>query len=285
MFAFRPDPARPHELLLMGIVNATPDSFSDGGATTEQAIERGLRLLDEGADWLDLGGESTRPGGGVVPVAEELNRILPVLTAWRRERPEVVISVDTRKAEVARAALAAGATIINDVSALAYSRGELARAVAEAGAGLILNHARGTPATMDEPRFTTYADVVAEVKSELRAAFDRAEALGVARTKLLADPGLGFAKTPADNWRLLRHAGAFAELGPVVIGYSRKRFLQQVSGPVPPREREAAGLGVALALAQQGGVSVLRVHEVKGLRTALAAYREAGGGFGAGPWS
>ncbi len=258
--------------LLMGIVNATPDSFS-GGFCKSEAAERGFRLLDEGADWLDLGGESTRPGAGEVDSGEETARILPILAAWRAQRPDALVSVDTRKADVAEAALAAGAGWINDVSMLAYSRGELARAVAQAGAGLILCHSRGTPETKE----TVYADVVAEVCRELSGALELALKYGVKREKILIDPGIGFGKSTAENWQLLGAIPALAAVGPVLIGHSRKRFLQTACGEVPPLEREAAGLGVSLALARRGGVSVLRVHEIKPLADALAAERRVYG--------
>lgn len=262
-------PGRPR---LLGIVNVTPDSFSDGGRflTAERAVEHGLALLAEGADALDLGAESTRPGGGVygagartVAVAEELERLLPVLAGLRREtsRP---LSVDTRKAAVAREALAAGADIINDVSALGDP--EMGAVVAAAGCPVILMHSRGELGSMQ--RDIAFTDVVAEVAAELDDAAARALAAGIAKEKVIVDPGLGFGKTAAQNLALLRGLPALVERGrPVLVGASRKSFLGAVTGQ-PPAERLEGSLAAA-AWSARGGAAILRVHDVAATRRFL----------------
>ncbi|MCB1057176.1 MAG: dihydropteroate synthase [Acidobacteria bacterium] len=256
----------------MGILNITPDSFSDGGLWLERdrAVLHGLEMLDEGADLLDLGAESTRPGGGVygdgaatVPPEEEIARLLPVLDELRR-RTERPLSVDTRKGAVARAALAAGADLINDVSLL--SDPELADCVAEAGCPLILMHSRGETASMQQG--IRFEDLLGEVAAELGDAVDRAVAAGVERSQILVDPGIGFGKTYDQNLELLHHADAFArslEL-PVVLGASRKSFIGHVTAddgapPDPPRDRLAGSLA-AVAWASSTGAAVVRVHDV-----------------------
>ena len=263
-------PGRPR---LLGVVNLTPDSFSDGGLFLEpdRAVEQALRLAAEGADWLDLGAESTRPGGGVygagareVPAAEELARLLPVL---ERLRPLVStpISIDTRKAAVARAALAAGADLINDVSALGDP--QMAEVVAGAGCPVILMHSRGELATMQ--RGIAFDDVVGEVRAELEAMRVRALGAGIAAENLLLDPGLGFGKTAEQNLELLRRADALAELeAPLVVGASRKSFLGAVTGATVG-DRLAASLAAAAAAAA-GGASLLRVHDVAATRQFLS---------------
>ncbi|MEA2692190.1 MAG: dihydropteroate synthase [Acidobacteriota bacterium] len=270
----------------MGILNLTPDSFSDGGLFLDPvdpslAVERGLALLAEGADLLDLGAESTRPGGGVygagartVPVDEELERLLPVLAGLRRAT-DAPLSVDTRKGEVARQALAAGADLVNDVSAL--SDPDLGRAVADAGCPLVLMHSRGDIATMQrEIRFT---DLLAEVRAELQAAVLRAVALGVDPGQLVLDPGIGFGKTAAQNLLLVRRLSAFAELGrPLLLGASRKSFLGHV-GPVEqagvgaaPPDRRLGGSLAAAGWAAQNGAALVRVHDVADTVQFLAAW-------------
>jgi dihydropteroate synthase len=255
----------------MGVLNLTPDSFSDGGrwfSTGEpgRAIERGLAMLDEGADLLDLGAESTRPGGGVygsgareVPAEEELARLLPVLEGLRAAT-DAPLSVDTRKAAVARRALEAGADLVNDVSALGDpGMGPL---VAAAGCPVILMHSRGELSTMQ--REIRFADVVAEVRDELGEAVARAEAAGVARDRIVVDPGIGFGKTAAQNLALLARLSELtgsAGLGlPVLVGASRKSFLGAVSGDPP--ERRLPGSLAAAARAAAGGAALLRVHDV-----------------------
>ena len=248
-------------VLVMGIVNVTPDSFSDGGRYLDPglAVARCHELLAEGADLLDLGGESTRPGSADVPAAEQWRRLEPVLTAMTRERPEAAISVDTRSAEVAELALAAGARIVNDVSALADPA--MGDTVAHAGAGLILMHMRGTPETMQ--RDTAYGDVTTEVATFLRERVDAAGVAGVARECIALDPGIGFAKSAQGSLELLARIPELAAIGrPVLVGASRKSFLARLTGDEgPPQERVPASLAAA-ALATWQGAHILRVHDV-----------------------
>lgn len=261
---------------ILAVVNVTPDSFSDGGRflAPDRAVEQALRLADEGADLLDLGAESTRPGGGVygdgareVAADEEISRLLPVL---ERLRPltSLPISVDTRKAAVARAALAAGADLVNDVSALADP--EMAGVVRDAGCPAILMHSRGELATMQAT--IAFRDVVAEVGAELVALRDRAVAAGIAADRVLLDPGLGFGKSAAQNLELLAATRALAALGsPLVVGASRKSFVGAVTGAAVgdrlPGSLAAAGWAAA------GGASMLRVHDVAATRQFLAVWR------------
>ncbi|HTQ79214.1 MAG TPA: dihydropteroate synthase, partial [Thermoanaerobaculia bacterium] len=267
---------------VMGILNLTPDSFSDGGLFNDpaRAIDRGLALLAQGADLLDLGAESTRPGGGVygegartLPAAEEIARLLPVLRGLRPQT-DAPISVDTRKGEVARAALDAGADLINDVAALADP--ELGRAVAEAGCPLVLMHSRGEISTMQ--REIHFADLLSEVRGELARAVDRARGLGIDDGQLILDPGIGFGKTAGQNLLLLRRLDAFAELGrPLLVGASRKSFLGRLgpggeaSSLVPPDRRLGGSLAAAGWAALQGA-SLLRVHDVAETAQFLAAW-------------
>lgn len=252
--------------LLMGIVNVTPDSFSDGGRffDPDAAIAHGLRLAAEGADILDVGGESTRPGAEPVDASEELRRVLPVVTALYRQT-SVPVSIDTSKAAVARAAIEAGAEIINDVRAFADNPDLLALA-AESGCGVCAMHLRGTPQTMQQS--PAYADVLQEVLDYLRGRRDALMAAGVEQSRIALDPGIGFGKTAEHNLTLLRNAWRFHELGcPVLVGHSRKRFIGEMLGDLQA-DRTAGTVAVALALARQG-VQVLRVHDVAVVRQAL----------------
>jgi dihydropteroate synthase len=246
--------------LVMGIVNVTPDSFSDGGllAGPEAAVKHGLRLLEEGADLLDVGGESTRPGSDPVSADEERRRVVPVVEGLRREAPEALLSVDTRKAEVAGDALAAGADVVNDVGA--GGDPAMFATVAAAGAGLVLMHLRGEPKTMqDDP---TYDDVVGEVRAFLADRLETAVAAGVGRDRLAIDPGIGFGKRLEHNLEVLRAIGSFRDLGvPVVVGASRKRFVGELTGVEEPADRLEGSLGAAAWCAAQG-VEVIRVHDV-----------------------
>ena len=253
---------------VMGILNVTPDSFSDGGHwhSTEAAVQQGLALVAEGADILDIGGESTRPGAAEVAVDEELQRVVPVIEALARQT-QVVISVDTRKSAVARAALAAGASIVNDVTALGDPA--MATVVREAGAGVVLMHMRGTPETMQ--RAPQYVDVVAEVRAFLAARIEAALTAGIGRRQILIDPGIGFGKTTAHNLALLGALEKFAELAPVLVGASRKRFIGEITG-VPMDGRLAGSLTVAVWSVMRGA-AVLRVHDVA---ATCAAVRMAG---------
>jgi dihydropteroate synthase len=247
--------------LLMGIVNVTPDSFSDGGRSfdPDDAVKLALQMATDGADILDIGGESTRPGADPVSAEDELRRVLPVIERLSAEAPELVLSVDTRKAEVARAAVEAGASIVNDVSAGA-DPGTFALA-RETGAGLVLMHMRGDPTTMqEEPR---YDDVVSEVKDFLAGRIGAAVAGGVSRDHLCADPGIGFGKTTAHNLALLHDLATFRELRvPVLAGVSRKRFLGELTGVTEPAER-LEGTAGAVAWCAAAGVDIVRVHDVK----------------------
>ncbi len=251
--------SRPH---LMGIINLTPDSFSDGGLvpSPEAAYRRAAALAGEGADILDLGAESTRPGARPVSVREELGRLLPALKRIRRLR--LPISVDTSKPEVAEAALDAGACLLNDVTGLRLPA--MREVAARRRAPVVLMHMRGTPRSMQ--RAPRYHDVVQDVCRELLASAARAQAAGVARERIILDPGLGFGKTARHNLLLLKHLPRLLALGyPVCLGPSRKSFLAAVLGPLPPRER-AWGTAAAVALAVAAGVHILRVHDIAQMR-------------------
>lgn len=257
--------------VVMGIVNVTPDSFSDGGyhATADRAVAHAEKLVADGATILDVGGESTRPGAGAVSVEEEIARVVPVIERLV-QRKLGTVSVDTRKAAVARRALDAGAAIVNDVSGLAFDP-ELAVVTAERGAGVVLMHMRGTPETMDA--LARYEHVAPEVAGQLREAADRALAAGVQADRIAVDPGFGFAKDADQNLRLLEELATITAVGyPVVVGPSRKRFLGQVTGtPVEDRDRVTA---VACALAWERGARIFRVHDaaltVEALKLAAA---------------
>lgn len=255
-------PGRPgveNRPLIMGIVNVTPDSFSDGGRffTSDAAIEQGLRLVREGADLLDIGGESTRPGSWPVSLEEQWRRIGPVVQGLAE--CGVPLSIDTRSAEVARRALDAGATIINDVSAGTHDSGLLSL-VAARGAELILMHMQGTPETMqEEPR---YGDCVAEVREYLLARAKAAEQAGVDRDRIWIDPGIGFGKSLEHNLALLANLEYLTETGyPVLLGASRKSFVRQLYGA--PVDERLGGSLAALIPALQAGVHAVRVHDVR----------------------
>ena len=254
---------------LMGVVNVTPDSFSDGGRHLERqaAVRHALGLAEAGADLLDIGGESTRPGAEEVPVQVELDRVLPVVEAVRAAS-DVPLSIDTRKAEVARAALRAGAVLVNDVSGLGHDPA-LAAVVAGAGAALALMHIQGTPETMQvDPR---YDDLVAEVLESLAGSIDRAVGAGIGRERIWVDPGIGFGKTLGHNLFLLRHLAELRVLGaPVLVGTSRKRFIGALAGDRPPGQRLPGTLASLAAVAVLHGADVVRVHDVQEAKDALA---------------
>lgn len=252
--------------LVMGVLNLTPDSFSDGGAlgTPELALRRAERMLEEGADLLDLGGESTRPGAEPVTAEEELERVLPTLRLLRH-RLSAPLSIDTRRASVARAALAEGADIVNDVSALRDPA--MAGSVAEADAGLVLMHMRGEPRTMQLA--PAYADVTAEVAGELERSLRTALESGIEAERVVLDPGIGFGKTAAHNLTLLAELPRLARLGrPLLLGVSRKAFLGSLLGGVPPEER-AVGTAAACVAGLLNGARIFRVHDVHTVRQAL----------------
>jgi dihydropteroate synthase len=261
--------------LLMGIVNVTPDSFSDGGKFLDQnaAVAHALRLLDEGAEILDIGGESTRPYSTLVSAQEELQRVMPVIEAVRRERRDAVISVDTSKAVVARDAIGAGVEIINDVTGLTGDPGtiEVARS---SGAGVCAMHMQGTPQTMQDNPF--YDDVVEEIYSFLCQRRDALTAAGIDRERICLDPGIGFGKTNEHNIKLMANCRRFHDLGcPLLVGHSRKAFIGKLIGN-KQADRTAGTIGGALALVRQG-VQVIRVHDVAAVRQALILFEACGG--------
>ena len=255
---------------IMAILNVTPDSFSDGGRflAPDAALARAEAMA--AADILDIGGESTRPGAREVPAEEEAARVLPVIRALRGR----TISVDTRKAEVARAALEAGAALVNDVSGLAFDS-RMAATVAASGAAICLMHSTGTPETMqDDPR---YADVVLDVYDALAARVEVAVAAGIPRDRIVIDPGIGFGKTAAHNLALLRHVAVFHGLGvPILLGVSRKRFVGTIGAAPDAAARMPGTLAVTLAAVAQG-VQMHRVHDVPEVAQGLALWRETGG--------
>jgi dihydropteroate synthase len=245
---------------VMGILNITPDSFSDGGLhlDPQRAIEKGLRMVEQGADILDIGGESTRPGADAVDADEEMRRVLPVIEGLAA-RTGAVLSIDTYKASVAREAVARGAGIINDISGLQYDP-SLAVVAAETGAALILMHTRGRSREMYER--AVYDDVVAEVRMELEAAMERATGAGVKRDALLLDPGFGFAKRAEHSFTLLAALPALAAAGrPILSGPSRKSFLKDAIGERMPADREW-GTAAAVAASVLFGAHLVRVHDV-----------------------
>ncbi len=252
--------------LVMGILNVTPDSFSDGGHFFDRdiAIERGLQIADDGADIIDIGGESTRPGAAPVTVEEELSRVVPVIEALS-EKTQVVLSVDTTKANVAECALTAGAHIVNDVSAMT-SDPRMIKVVTASGAGVILMHMRGKPRTMQEnPR---YDNVVKEIREFLTYRIESLVKTGVNWNSLAVDPGIGFGKTTQHNIQLIGRLNSFRNCGrPVVIGLSRKHFLGSLTGR-DVGDRLAGSLG-ALAYALVQGANIVRVHDVKQSRDVI----------------
>jgi dihydropteroate synthase len=258
--------------IIFGIINVTPDSFSDGGRffSPESAVGQAGRLLEEGADGLDVGGESTRPQGAVeVDAAEELRRVLPVVRKLRRRHPDALLSLDTVKAGVAAAGLAEGVDIVNDVSGFRLDPG-MARACSEAGAGVVLMHSRGGVSDMATYRYAEYGgDVTGEVIGELRAALRRAEEGGVAAPAVALDPGIGFAKRSVHSLRVLGELDRVVALGlPVMVGVSRKRFIGEITGVSVPSERVSGSVGAnVMALAR--GARLFRVHDVRPTRHAL----------------
>ena len=254
---------------VMGIVNVTPDSFSDGGrlTTVEAAVAHGLRLVEQGADILDIGGESTRPGAEPVDADAEIARVVPVIEGLRA-RWDGPISIDTMKPAVARAAVAAGATLWNDVTALGHAPDSLATA-AELGCDVVLMHMKGEPRTMQtDPR---YYDVVAEVADWLAARAGAAMAAGVARERIWLDPGIGFGKTAAHNLALTTNLHRLAETGfPILYGASRKRTIQSIDpSATDPDDRLGGSLALALEAARRGA-AIIRVHDVRETVQALA---------------
>lgn len=262
----------------MGILNVTPDSFSDGGRHFDRqaAIDAAMQMQRDGAEIIDIGGESTRPGAAAVSIDEELDRVVPVIEILRQRSP-VAISVDTRNAKVAAAAVDAGADIVNDVSALRHDH-DMAALVASREVPVILMHMRGNPGTMQQ--LASYDDVVADVARELMASVGLAIAAGVHSDRILVDPGIGFAKTYDHNLALLARCGELARLGPLVIGASRKAFIGHLTGRPGGPERMAGSLA-AVAAAHRGGAAIVRVHDVRETSDFLRvceAIHAAGGG-------
>jgi dihydropteroate synthase len=245
--------------LVMGILNVTPDSFSDGGRFADPiaAVERGHALIASGADLIDVGGESTRPGSAEVPVAEELARVRPIVTALARDFP-VPVSIDTRHASVAAACVEAGASVINDISG--FRDPAMIALAAGCDAGVVVMHMQGEPKNMQQA--PTYADVTAEVAEFLHERAAVLEAAGVSRDRIAIDPGIGFGKTTEHNLELLRRLPDLAALGyPVLVGASRKRFLGEITGETEPARRVGASVGAA-AWSVLHGAAIVRVHDV-----------------------
>ena len=254
--------------LIMGILNVTPDSFSDGNrfASAESAVEEGIRMSEEGADMIDIGGESTRPGSDTVPQEEELRRVIPVIRGLAA-RIDIPLSVDTMKAAVARDALAEGVEIVNDVSSLGFDD-RMAEIVADAGAAIILMHMRGMPKTMQTGDLA-YRSLQGEIIGFLQDRIDNARAKGIEPVRVMVDPGLGFGKTATDNLRLIRHLGELKILGrPIVSGASRKSFIGHVTGGKPQERIE--GTAAAVTAAVLNGSRIIRVHDVAAMKKVAA---------------
>lgn len=256
---------------IMGILNVTPDSFSDGGKffDAKKAVDQALKLVEEGADILDVGGESTRPGSEPVPEAEEIKRVLPVIQAAARYTT-VPVSIDTTKASVAKAALDAGAAMVNDVSALRFDE-QMGEVVAAAGVPLVVMHMRGVPRTMQAGPIE-YSDLLGEIRAFLEEALQRAADAGVERERIIVDPGVGFGKAPEHNLTILNRIGELVALGrPVLVGPSRKAFI----GKVLDREvdQRLHGTAAAVAAAVAGGAHILRVHDVGPMRDVIEVTR------------
>ena len=260
--ALGPDP------VLMGVLNVTPDSFSDGGEffASDRAVAHAASLLDEGARIVDVGGESTRPGSDPVSPQEELKRVVPVVQRILADRPEAVVSIDTYRASTAEAALDAGARIVNDVTALSHPK--MAELVAERGSPVVLMHMRGEPKSMQQD--PCYEDVVREVRDFLAGRVERAMRAGVDEESIVLDPGIGFGKTLEHNLALLNRLDALVELGfPVLVGASRKSFLGKIGGSSDPKDR-LFGTVATNVLAYERGVTLFRVHDVCANKEALA---------------
>jgi dihydropteroate synthase len=259
---------------IMGIVNTTPDSFSDGGrfGMLDEGLKHARELVDQGADLLDIGGESSRPGSEPVSVVEELRRVIPLIEALRGQ-VDVPISIDTTKADVARRAIEAGASIVNDITGLTGDP-KMLRLASETGAGVVLMHMAGTPRTMQiDPR---YEDVVTEVHDTLAERIEAAEAAGILRERIAIDPGIGFGKTFDHNRDLLRNLARFGSLGcAVLIGTSRKGFLGAIARR-PVEQRQMASVVSSLFAATQGA-GIVRVHDVGAMRDAINVWSALGG--------
>jgi len=260
--------------LLMGIVNVTPDSFSDGGQffARDEAVRQSLKLLDDGADILDIGGESTRPYATPVEEEEELRRVIPVVEAVHKARPDAILSIDTSKDSVAKAAIEAGAQIINDISG--FEQPAMIAVAKDAAAAVCAMHMQGTPQTMQDNPF--YEDVAEDIYSWLLARRDALLTAGIDRDRICLDPGIGFGKTHQHNLALMANCWRFHDLGcPLLVGHSRKGFIGKVLGD-KEADRKFGTIGAAMALAAQG-VQILRVHDVLAVRQALGLFAACGG--------
>jgi len=254
--------------LIMGILNVTPDSFSDGGLfySQQKAIERGLEMAGEGADIIDIGGESTRPGAKAVSAAIELKRVLPVIESLVKQ-VKIPISIDTKKAQIARMAVKAGAEIINDISALNSDK-DMAMAVRETRAAVILMHMRGKPRNMQKGKLV-YDNLMAEITDYLKKSSEKALKAGIEKDCLVIDPGIGFGKTPEDNYKIIKNLSQLKELGlPVMIGTSRKSFIGKVTGGEPNERIEGTAASVAAAIIN--GCHIVRVHDVAAMKKVAA---------------
>ena len=258
---------------LMGIVNVTPDSFSDGGDffDSDIAVKHCLKLYEDGAAIIDIGGESTRPNAPEVSVEEEIKRVVPVISELKKQNPEIIVSIDTRKTQVAAAAVKAGADIINDVSGLEYSPG-IAEIAAENSTGLVIMHMRGEPGNMQNPENLIYEDIVGEVIEFLTKAAQKALDCGVNRRNIILDPGIGFSKTVEQNILLIKGIKQLRESGYAVLaGHSRKSFIGKLLNRDNEKDRLAGTIAVSLYLASQG-VEILRVHDVQENSDALKMF-------------
>jgi len=258
---------------IMGILNVTPDSFSDGGNffDPQAAVNHALQMIEDGADIIDVGGESTRPGANELSCSEEIARVVPVIEKLRSASPDCIISIDTRKGDVARAAVLAGADIINDISGLQFCS-EIAKVAAQTGAGLILMHMRGTPKTMQSVDNLEYSDVVCVVSTFLSEAIDKAVKAGVKRNQIAIDPGIGFSKNCEQNIAILNRIDEFKALNvPVLIGHSRKSFIGQILEECDPADRVFGTAGVTAWLAMNN-TDIIRVHDVKEMKQALTLF-------------
>ena len=255
---------------IMGILNVTPDSFSDGGIYFDPnaAVKHALEMIDDGADIIDIGGESTRPGADELTCSEEISRVVPVITQLRSASPDCIISIDTRKGEVARAAVEAGANIINDISGLQFCK-DIAQVAADTGAGLIIMHMRGTPETMQNQNNLSYTNVVSEILTFLEDAIRLAVAAGVSRNQIAVDPGIGFSKDCDQNIAILNQINEFKALKvPLLVGHSRKSFIGQILEENDPADRVWGTAGVTAWLAFNH-VEMIRVHDIKEMKQVL----------------
>lgn len=260
-----------HKTLVMGILNVTPDSFSDGGRfnMVDKALARAMEMAEQGADIIDIGGESTRPGAAKVSVEEEIARVVPVIEALS-QKSGIPISIDTYKSLVAQKSLEAGASIVNDISGLRFDS-QMAGVAAEFKAGLVLMHIKGTPEDMQED--PQYNDLLGEIKSYLNGSIKIALEAGVEQSAIAIDPGIGFGKTVEHNLSLIKNLGYFKDLGcPIVIGASRKSFIGKLNNDIPATERLPGSLAAAV-LAVQNGAAIIRCHDVAETKQALQVAR------------